>query len=199
MSLEIVIGPMYSGKTTSLISAYQAIADVNKIIIDFDLSEKNTNYVSHGSMESHGGLIVPNVYKCKKLSYLLKKQHYKMKAQGVVDYFYQMFTESKYIFINECQFFPDLKMHVLELLMAENKHVYLYGLDGDFKQEIMGQTFDLIPYCNKIKKKTGKCKHCDNKSIISHRTHTSREVYLADPDCYIPLCLSCYGDIKNEI
>ena len=31
MSLEIVIGPMYSGKTTSLISAYQAIADVNKI------------------------------------------------------------------------------------------------------------------------------------------------------------------------
>ena len=69
MSLEIVIGPMYSGKTTSLITKYQRNSGLNKIIIDYAMSESESamNSVSKFVMESHGGLIASNVYKCKKL------------------------------------------------------------------------------------------------------------------------------------
>jgi len=42
--------------------------------------------------------------------------------------------EANSIYINEAQFFPDLYDFVLEQL-KQNKHLYLYGLDGDFQQK----------------------------------------------------------------
>jgi thymidine kinase len=199
MSIEIVIGPMYSGKTTTLITKYQRNSSLNKIIIDYSLSEveDRLNSVYHSVMESHGGLIAPNVYKCKKLTSLFEKKNYKMFSEDVLNYYYNMFYESTDIYINECQFFPDLKKFVLDMLSL-NKNVYLYGLDGDFKQEIMGQTFELIPYCSRIEKKVGSCEMCKKESIISHRIHKSKQVYFTDPKAYIPLCLSCHDEIKNE-
>ena len=83
---------------------------------------------------------------------LYDKNNYTMFSEDVVNYYYNMFHESCDIYINECQFFPDLKVFVLDM-MSLNKNVYIYGLDGDFKQDIIGQTLELIPYCSRIEKK----------------------------------------------
>ena len=120
MSIEIVIGPMYSGKTTDLISKYQSNKSLDKIIIDYSLSETqhmNTSVVQ-SVMDSHGGLIAPNVYKCKSLNSLFHKDNYKMFSEDVLNYYYNMFNECKYIYINECQFFTDLKDFVLKMLLT---------------------------------------------------------------------------------
>ena len=72
-------------------------------------------------------------------------------------------------------------------------HVYLFGLDGDFRQELMGQTMELMPYASKVEKLRGKCSKCDNLAIISHRITKQKQVYLPDERAYIPLCLTCYN------
>ena len=40
------------------------------------------------------------------------------------------------IFINEAQFYPDLVDFVKHFMKTKN--IYVYGLDGDFKQEKIG-------------------------------------------------------------
>ena len=75
--------------------------------------------------------------------------------------------------------------------MNEDKNVYLYGLDADFKMELFGQTTMLIPYCSYIEKLTGICQICNNSSIVSHRISLDTQVFLPNAESYIPLCLKC--------
>ena len=196
MSLEIYIGPMYAGKTTKLIQKYMNEPELNKVIIDYNIqtqkNEQEENHVFHSCMQTHDGLIAPNVYKCKKLGSLSNIENYQMFSKDTLDYYYSMYANSCHVFINECQFFPDLKQFVLSLLRF-NINVYLFGLDGDFKQQLMGQTMDLLPYASKIEKLRGKCNKCKNFSIISHRITNDKQIYLPDERAYIPLCLNCYN------
>ena len=201
MSLHIYFGPMYAGKTTKLIGMYNQITGFDKVIIDYDIVEnsfdKSRNQVVKGNLESHDKIIVPNVHRCKKLRSLYKKENYMLFSDDVLDYYYNLFQDSKFIFINECQFFEDLKTFVLEML-SHGKHVFLFGLDGDYRQNEMGQTFELIPYAITVEKITGKCSECKESSIISHRTVNESKVYLPDVDAYVPLCLNCYHEKKIE-
>ena len=196
MSLQIFVGPMYAGKTTRLIQTYMNEPDLNKVIIDYNIqsnkTDKHEKYVYHSCMQTHDGIVAPNVYKCKHLTSLNDKENYYMFSKDSLEYYYSMYANSRHVFINECQFFPDLKKFVLSLLRF-NINVYLFGLDGDFKQQLMGQTIELLPYASKIEKMKGKCSKCENFAIISHRITKDKQIYLPDERAYIPLCLSCYN------
>lgn len=187
---------MYSGKTTSLIQQYHNNTSLNKIIIDYNIqssSKKNDEkYVFNTTMETHDGIIAPCVYRCKRLISLKDEKNYQIYSKETLNYYYQSFAHAEHVYINECQFFPDLKSFVLELLRL-NVNVYLFGLDGDYKQNLMGQTFELIPFASKIKKLQGKCSECNKNSVISHRITNDKQVYLPDERAYVPLCLSCYN------
>lgn len=187
---------MYSGKTTSLIQKYYNQTNINKIIIDYNIQPisktNNENSVYNSNMETHDGILAPSVYKCKHLESLKNKNNYQIYSKDTLDYYYQCFAHAEHVYINECQFFPDLKNFVLGLLRL-NINVYLFGLDGDYKQKMMGQTFELIPFATKIKKLQGKCSKCHKTSVISHRITNDTQVYLPDETAYIPLCLTCYN------
>jgi thymidine kinase len=133
---------------------------------------------------AHNGRKIDLVYKTKQL-----KNIYKFKLMDDVN-----ITD---IYINECQFFMDLKQFVLNCIKLKI-NVHIFGLDGDYKQEKFGEIYDVIPFSNSLTKLKGKCNYCDNDSIISHRITNNKEQYLIDNKCYIPLCLSCskYSDIS---
>lgn len=177
MTLEIYIGPMYAGKTTKLINMYYANKETNKVIIDYNTDNDN-NMVYIDSLLNHTTQKIDGVYKTKSL-----KNLYNISNDT-------SYHSAKYIYINECQFFPDLFDYVT-LKLKEQKHIYIYGLDGDFKQDIFGETFSLIPYSSKVEKIQGKCQYCENSSVISHRVTNQKDVYLPDSSLYIPLCLEC--------
>ena len=198
MSLNIFIGPMFAGKTTKLINMYTAQTSFKKIVIDYDITERSTEmmrFIQHGVLENHNGHFLSNVLKCKELNYLRHNDNYAMYSEDVVQYYYSLFRESDHIYINECQFFPDLKDFVLYMLQY-NKHIYLYGLDGDFKQQLFGQTLELIPYADYIEKIKGKCNYCDKRSVLSHRLTGGNTVYLPDSKIYVPCCRNCPPQIK---
>jgi thymidine kinase len=93
------------------------------------------------------------------------------------------------IFINEAQFFPDLLEFVKKW---ESKDIYLFGLDGDFQRNPMGQILQVIPLCDSVKKLRGKCCRCDRGSVFSKRITSDMNPYLLDEKAYIPLCRKCY-------
>ena len=105
--------------------------------------------------------------------------------------FYKILHESEYILINEAQFFDKLKEVVISML-NENKRVYLYGLDGDFKQQKFGDILDLIPYCDTIEKLKAKCVKCGNSAIFSKRIKGGDSQVLVGSNVYIPVCRKCF-------
>ena len=93
------------------------------------------------------------------------------------------------IFINEAQFFPDLLEFVKKW---ESKDIYLFGLDGDFQRNPMGQILQVIPLCDTVEKLHGQCKQCAKPSLFSKRITSDMNPYLLDETAYIPLCRNCY-------
>ena len=107
-----------------------------------------------------------------------------------------------FILIDESQFFNDLQKFVLYFVNDLHKNVYIYGLDGDFKQQRFGQVFDIIPYCDKIQKLHSSCNNCNKPAPFSHRTSSSTEqVLIGSEDKYIPLCRDCLfqSNVKSTL
>jgi len=100
------------------------------------------------------------------------------------------------IFINEAQFFPDLLDFVKKW---ESKDIYLFGLDGDFQRNPMGQLLQVIPLCDTVQKLTGKCTGCDKGSAFSKRITDDMNPYLLDETAYIPLCRNCYHTYNGNL
>jgi len=97
-------------------------------------------------------------------------------------------TYATSIFINEAQFFDGLVEFVKEML-HQGKHVHVYGLDGDFRQQKFGSILDLIPMADTYTKLYAVCKCGDNASF-SKRLSSSTSQYGPD-DRYIPVCRCC--------
>ena len=178
MSLHIILGPMYSGKTSMLIS--QNIIEKNNkrkpMIIDFKKSSDEDNNMI-GYMENHDNQRVNNVY---KIDFLMNYD-----ILGIVE-------NHDTILINEAQFFESLDKFV-DYCLIRNKNVYLYGLDGDFQRKPMGHILSLIPKCDTVTKLNGMCYNCKiNLSIFSHRTCDNKDQVLFDHNQYVPLCRKCY-------
>jgi thymidine kinase len=88
--------------------------------------------------------------------------------------------------INEAQFYPDLVEFVKEF---SNKNIYVYGLDGDFKQDKIGQILDIIPLCDTVTKLKARC-HCGESAIFSKRLSQEKDQYQPNAQ-YIPVCRKC--------
>lgn len=200
--LNIVLGPMCAGKTSNMLETYNNF-NGRKVIIDYEIGTNIKCY--EGVVITHDGIKAP-CYKAKYLKHTIDIYNQVGNFQISHEYFYEYkrtdapemykicdtINLSQAIFINEAQFFPDL----FEFVMAHlDKHIYLYGLDGDFQQNKMGQLLDLIPHCDSVIKLKAKC-ICGIHAIFTFRDSPEKEQYLPNAK-YIPLCRACYLN-KNK-
>jgi thymidine kinase len=171
--LELILGPMFSGKTTRLIELYHQLYNTSNIkVINYS---GDTRY--HSSMLStHDKVMIPCIF-TNKLSDVCEEKH---------------LENIDVILINEGQFFPDLYEVVFNLVEVYKKRVYICGLDGDFKRKKFGALLDLIPICDKVIKLSAKCNTCKADAIFSHRITTEKQQVVIGSDNYVPLCRTCY-------
>lgn len=170
--LEIIVGPMFSGKTTYLTQIYNQLYETQNVkVINFS---GDTRY--HSTMLStHDKVMIPCVF-TNLISEVCDESR---------------IADIDVILINEGQFFPDLYESVYKLVETYKKSVYVCGLDGDFKRRKFGKMLDLIPLCDKVTKLSSKCK-CGKSAIFSHRIISDNELVLIGSDMYVPLCRDCY-------
>ena len=182
-TLNLIIGPMFSGKTELLIERYNDSNKKNFISRAFNYY-KDTRY-GDNKIVSHDGTSINSV-NIDRLSELFVGENFE-----TVEHPYT------HIFINEAQFFPDLKESVIRLVEYYHKHVVICGLDSDFKREKFGNMWDLIPHADKLTKLYGKCNNCSGKSLFTHRISCEKEQEVIGNKNYIPLCRICYI-MKNK-
>lgn len=178
--LEIILGPMFSGKTTRLIEIYNKYNRSSKKISVINYS-MDTRY--HDKMLStHNQVMIPCIFSSTIHSLLDSP----------------VIKDADIILINEGQFFEDVYESVVELVEKMKKKVYVCGLDSDFKRNKFGNLLNLIPLCDNVVKLHSNCNQCDNEAIFSYRiTNETSQVAIGSTN-YIPLCRCCYNKMGEE-
>ena len=175
--LEVILGPMFSGKTSKLLEIYKQYeyCKMPTLVINHQM---DTRY--HQTMLStHNKEMIPCI-QCDALLDLPSRLTDEIElCQAVL--------------INEAQFFPDL-LQFVEMMLSRKKKVYVAGLDGDFKRNRFGHLLDLVPLCDKVVKLKSLCGKCRNGqlAIFSMRITEESTQTLIGSDNYIPVCRSCY-------
>lgn len=169
--LELIIGCMWSGKSTRLIEIY------NKLI----KQGENPIIINHTMIKTDKSTLITHDNKEVKCIFM--------------DQLYNRFIpeDIKYILINEGQFFSDLYSWVKTMVNTYNKHIYIAGLNGDFEKKGFSNILSLVPECDSIIKLNAKCSICNKDAIFTHRTEESKEQIIVNPKIYVPLCRICYN------
>lgn len=175
--LELIMGPMFSGKTSKLLDIYKQckFCDIKVVIINHS---SDTRY--HETMlSSHDKVLAPCIMLPKLEDCLAMPP---VKTADV-------------ILINEGQFFEDLYESVVTMLNNDKK-VYISGLDGDFERKKFGQILDLVPLSDKITKLSSLCSLCKDGTpgIFSMRLTDEKDQTVVGVNNYIPTCRKCYSN-----
>lgn len=131
-NLELIIGPMFSGKSTELlrrVSCCEAIG-MKSLLINHTFDTRTKCFI-----KTHNGK---------------KKQAVKTDSLlSIINM--DVFQKADVIGIDEAQFFKDLKPFILEI-EKYNKNIFVSGLDGDYLRNPIGQILECIPLCDKVDK-----------------------------------------------
>ena len=177
--VEIILGCMFSGKSTELIrrcNRYSAIGK-NIIMINHTLDTRTDD-----NIQTHDGAKKVAI-KLTKLMDFIENKNYR-----------NMLYESSVIGIDESQFFDDLVEFVLAVEKL-NKIVIIAGLDGDSDRKPFGQILQCIPLCDTVVKLTAldMIKKDGTAAIFSKRIKKGAgQVLIGDQDSYIAVSRDNY-------
>ena len=137
MSLKIIMGNMFSGKTSELVRRLKRYEVIVKNILVIN-SSKDTRCMEH-VLRTHDNM----KFECIKTNNLKELNYEKVDI----------------IAIDEAQFFIGLKTFV-EKALKRGKTIILTGLDGNYKQEKIGEILECIPLADKVFKLSAMCMEC---------------------------------------
>jgi len=178
--LELIIGPMFSGKTSRLIEIYKQckFCNISVIAINYSLDTRYDPLL----LSTHDQIKIPCIQTTDLIAVLNNVKNYQV------------------ILINEGQFFSDLYTFV-QIMLENNKQIYICGLDGDFERKKFGYILDLIPLCDKVTKLSSLCSLCKDGTpgIFSFRLTFEKEQTIIGSSNYIPVCRNCYITKNREL
>lgn len=181
-TLEMIFGPMRSGKTTEL---------RRRLGIFASLGFKVTCANSSKDTRSENGFSTHNKELCEDCENIVAQ-----KVEKICDIDIEGFDV---VGIDEAQFFLE-KTLVEDVMNIVNKGkvVIMSGLDGNFNQKKMGKYLKLIPKADKAEKILAWCYFCAQKKKMvrapfSKRLTESKEQVLVG-NMYASVCRKCLED-----
>lgn len=171
--VELIIGPMFSGKSTELIRRLCKYRSIKKkvFVIGHQLDDR---YVTTESICTHDKKTL-NCVKVSNINDVLE-----MKA----------FKNSDVVGIDEAQFFDNIRSFILKCERM-NKVFIIAGLDGDFKREPFPNISNILPLCDSVDKLTAMCsvKKDGTPAIFSKKiSNSTKLIDIGGKNKYIPVC-----------
>lgn len=183
MSLDIVLGPMWAGKSSYILAKIRRFRSIgwNVFVITSSLDDRYGHHV----ISNHDNESLPAVA-VRQLLPLRSDPRY---------------TQAHLIILEESQFFGDLFDFVTQAVDRDGKHVVCVGLDGDSERKPFGDILKLIPYCDNVEKLKSLCSECRDgtPALFSHRVvETKEQVAVGAENLYAPLCRKHFLQKKNK-
>ena len=170
-SIDLIIGPMFAGKTTELLRRLNIYVELGipTLYVNSSLDSR-----SQLTFSTHNPLLksIDNIDSVK-VEYLSEVQIDNYKVIG----------------IDEAQFFTDLKKNVSSYVY-KGKKIIISGLNGDYQQKSFGDIIDLVPLCDSIDLLAPFCKQCTDNltpAPFTKRIDSDHNTISID-STYIPVC-----------
>jgi len=191
-TLELILGPMYSGKSTAALLKLAQMADIG-----FDVL-----YINHAddvrTTEAQDGVVSTHNSQYTSLSKKINSMKIsELKGIDVRNY--------QYIGVDEGQFFPDLYENVLKWVSVYGKNVIVSSLDGDAYRRKFGQVLDLVPNADSVTKLKAFCDICrESEKKIKPAPFTARLTGGTDAkvvggrNLYLAMCRECHNKHLTE-
>eukprot|EP00730_Choanoeca_flexa_P003935 TRINITY_DN11541_c1_g2_i5.p1 TRINITY_DN11541_c1_g2~~TRINITY_DN11541_c1_g2_i5.p1 ORF type:complete len:331 (+),score=32.21 TRINITY_DN11541_c1_g2_i5:80-1072(+) len=177
-AIHMIVGPMFSGKSTELLRRVkrQSVASKRCLLIKYS---KDTRYGLEGVI-THD------------------QQQSTAKACTVLEEARSEAADYDVIGIDEGQFFPDL-VEFSEEMANEGKLIIIAALDGTFQRKPFSSVMELIPLAESVVKLSAVCMICNRDAAFSKRLGNETEVELiGGADKYIAVCRKCYFARTHE-
>ena len=180
-TLEVICGPMFSGKSEELIRRLRRAKIAQQVTITFK----------------------PHIDHRYGLEFVSSHNGSKVEAQpiqNVHDILARVEeVNATVIGIDEAQFFPNDLVNVICTLVNANKRVIVSGLDKDFRAAPFGCMPSLLAIADKVTKLEAICTHCGNDAHFSQRLVNNLPAKYDDPiiqvgaqEAYQARCRGCY-------
>jgi thymidine kinase len=160
--IEVITGPMFSGKSEELIRRLKRARIARQRVIcykpDIDLRYHRTSIASHSS-QTHEACTVTNV------------EHLKAAL-------YPQLQEVDVIGIDEAQFFDASIIPLIVELVHLGKRILIAGLDTTFNAEPFGPIPALMAISDEVTKLSAVCMVCGAPAIHTQRLGQSQELVL---------------------
>jgi thymidine kinase len=185
--LKVIIGPMFSSKSSHLIEEVNRYKHITKNIICINhISDKQRYDDNKEVIKTHNN----NNYKsfmCQNLFDIKSHEEY-IKAEVVI--------------IDEAQFFLDLTLFVEKELKNLNKKIFIVaGLSGDINQKPIGEILNLIPMADEIKHLSAFCLHCSDGTLANftrRKTNDKKIMLIGGNNLYEPVCRYHYHILNQN-
>lgn len=217
MPIITYIGPMYAGKTTLLLDMYKVHYNNNThnncLIVNHSF-DNNIEEINNKEINKTNGTKFKEIYMMNHNKERIKCYTFS-RISNIIEYI--KITNNKKnintIFINEFQFFEDIKnLLAIEKLMKQQYNtiikIYLFGLNGDFKQEMFDPVTKIIPYCDEVHSLKAICNGCNKKNAIyskrltnniktnnnktNNNIDTEKQILIGE-EHYKPYCKDCFN------
>lgn len=177
--VTVIVGPMYSGKTTELLTFVEIYKlgrkkfKVFKPIID--------NRYAVEQIQSHSGMKV----EAKPVA----------KSRDSLEYI----EDHDAVFFDEIQFFDTELSEVIKQLRRMGKDVICAGLDMSFKENPFETTAKVMCIADKVVKKKAVCHECgEHNGVITYKLkEDDSEIDVGGMEKYVAMCLDCYNKIHK--
>jgi len=188
--LEIIMGTMFSGKTSYLLNKIALFVELNlKVLyINIDFDDR-----SELEFSTHNPIFNSIDFKKKD------KINENLTMSKVRDFSNIAFESYDIIMIDEAHFFDDI-IKFTKKLLDNKKHVIIATLIADYKGNKFGKVLDLIPICDEVVRLESYCIECSkqkkiNKAIYSKRITKNKEsIDIGGSDKYIAVCREHYAN-----
>jgi len=177
--IQVICGPMFSGKTKTLINVISEHTKAGKTVVVF--KPKLDDRYAEDAIVSHD--------KDEAEAYSVER------PAEILD----LFHRADVVAIDEAQFFDESIVDVCNIIANHGKSVIVAGLDMDYKARSFGSMPELLSIADEIIKLNSVCTFCSGRARFSHRiTKHEGVVVLGEKDKYVPLCRSCYNEMKEN-
>jgi thymidine kinase len=174
-NLEVIIGPMFSGKSSEILRKIRLYKKINKRVLTVK-PKKDNRYIAD-KITTHN----LDSYECMAINELKEIQ--------------TIIKDYDILVIDEGQFFTDLKEMVLFFINMYNINIIVAGLDGDYQRNPIGQILELIPHSDKCQKLTSLCNICNDGTeapFTYRKVKSDNQILIGGEESYIPVCRKHY-------
>jgi len=186
-TIEVICGPMFAGKSEELIRRIKRLLIAKKTALIFkhalDTRYDDKKIVAH----SGASLDAIPVKDSKELLEILRRKDH-------VDV----------VGIDEANFFDDGIIRVVDDLAKEGRHVFVAGLDKDFRGEPFGPMATLLAKADYVSKLDAICMRCGSLATMTQRIVNDKIPHYNDPvkvvgasEKYEARCRKCHRIMKD--